>query len=201
MARVHPASPADPVVVHASPFRTMRRGGALSGSTPSLERIWGCPGSAASGCWIEFQGRFRGWRNPSWLSGWTRALPTGRSGRSARWACGFLRSGIGATESVAAPRGTTGAGGPARLTGALGGFRFDLAYGLFQRQPLAGDFGFGKRRLNTAQLRDQRGARPLIERTTALAWSIRVQAGNSACDQRVIISHFSSILVRAATSR
>jgi len=82
----------------------------------------------------------------------------------------------------------------AYAAGALGRFRFDLANSLFQRQPLAGDLGFGKRRLNAAQLRDQRSARPLIERTAALAWSIGVQAGNSTCDQRVIISHFSSIL-------
>ena len=117
-----------------------------------------------------------------------------RTGRRARRASGFRRPGIGAAESVAAARGTAAAGRPDCLAGALGGFRFDLAHGLFQRQPLAGDFGFGKRRLNAAQLRDQRGAGPLIERTAALAWSIGVQAGDSACDQRVIISHFSSIL-------
>ena len=114
------------------------------------------------------------------------------AGRRARRACGFRRPGIGAAESVAAAR--SAAAGPACLAGALGGFRFDLAYGLFQRQPLAGDFGFGKRRLNAAQLRDQRGASPLIERTAALAWSIGVQAGDGARDQRVIISHFPSIL-------
>ena len=106
------------------------------------------------------------------------------------------RPGGGAAESVAAARGTAAAAaaGPACLAGALSGFRFDLAHGFFQRQPLAGDFGFGKRRLNAAQLCDQRGARPLIERTAALAWSIGVQACDGARDQRVIISHFSSIL-------
>src|SRR5207244_141813 len=118
------------------------------------------------------------------FSGPRRGPPVPRGGGGGRTAsCSGSRGGCGPAPA--------GAGGPARLAGALGGFRFDLAYGLFQRQPLAGDFGFGKRRLNTAQLRDQRGARPLIERTAALAWSIRVQAGNSACDQRVIISHFS----------
>ena len=51
-----------------------------------------------------------------------------------------------------------------------------------------------KRRLHAAQLRDQRGAGPLIERTAALAGGTGVQAGNGACDQRVIISHSSSII-------
>ena len=49
----------------------------------------------------------------------------------------------------------------------MGGFRLNLAYGLFQRQPLAGDFGFGERRLNAAQLGDQRGAGALIQRAPA----------------------------------
>ena len=42
---------------------------------------------------------------------------------------------------------------------------------------------------DAAQLRDQRGARPLIERTAALAGSTGVQSGNGAGDQRVVISH------------
>ena len=74
------------------------------------------------------------------------------------------------------------------------GFGFDLAHGLFERQPLAGDFGFGQRRLHAAQLRDQRRARPLVQRTAALAGRIGVQPGNGAGYQRVIISHVSSIL-------
>ena len=92
----------------------------------------------------------------------------------------------------AAPRCAIGR----EVSRALGGFGFDLADGLFQRQPLAGDFGFVKRRLNAAQLRDQRGAGPLIERTAALAWGIGVQAGDGAGDQRVIISHFAQYLQR-----
>src|SRR5258707_7093445 len=100
---------------------------------------------------------------------------------------------MGAAEGVAAARGT-GAAGPRGLAGALGGLGFDLAHGLFQRQPLAGDFGFGKRRLDAAQLRDQRGAGPLIERTAALAGGTGVQSGNGAGNQRVIISHNDSTM-------
>ena len=37
-------------------------------------------------------------------------------------------------------------------------------------------------------------ARPLVERATALAGSVGVQGGNSAGDQRVVISHFYSII-------
>ena len=80
------------------------------------------------------------------------------------------------------------------VPGALGGFGLDLAYGLFQRQPLAGDFGFAQRRLDTAQLRDQRGARPFIKRTAALAGSTGVQSGDGAGNQRVVISHLDSTL-------
>ena len=97
----------------------------------------------------------------------------------------------GGAECVAGPappreRVAPGAG---RVAGALGGLGFDLAHGLFQRQPLAGDFGFAQGRLHAAQLRDQRRARPLIKRTTALAGGTGVQSGNGAGDQRVVISH------------
>ena len=119
--------------------------------------------------------------------------------------CGVRRARIGAAEGVAATHRDTTAR-TRGLAGALGGFGFDLAHGLFQRQPLAGDFGFGKRRLHAAQLRDQRGAGPLIERTAALAGGTGVQAGDGACDQRVVISHIFSIMqiysgVWAVTSR
>ena len=52
---------------------------------------------------------------------------------------------------------------------AAGRFGFDLADRFLERQALARDFGFLQRRIDTAQLRDQRGARPLIERTPVLA--------------------------------
>src|SRR5262249_34831710 len=92
-----------------------------------------------------------------------------------------------ATEGIAGAGG--GAAAAAGLAGALGGLRLDLADGLFERQALAGDLGLAERRIDAAQLLDQRGAGPLIERTAGPARSSGVQAGNSACDQRVVISH------------
>jgi len=62
--------------------------------------------------------------------------------------------------------------GARSVPGALGGLGLDLAHGLFQRQPLPGDFGFAQRRLHAAQLRDQRGARPLIERAAAFSGAL-----------------------------
>ena len=119
-----------------------------------------------------------------------------RRGRLRR--CGGLLSaarGAGPAERIAAAAPAAGAATGARgLAGALGGFRFDLADGLFQRQPFAGDLGFGERRLHAAQLRDQGRARPLIERATAFAGSVGVQGGNSAGDQRIVISHFNSTI-------
>ncbi|BBZ97854.1 hypothetical protein F07S3_76870 [Bradyrhizobium diazoefficiens] len=118
--------------------------------------------------------------------------------RSSRWGCGrvaFGGTGAGAAEGIAAAAAagaaTTGARG---LAGTLGGLRFDLADSLFQRQPFAGDLGFGERRLHAAQLCDQRRARPLIERATAFAGSVGIQGGNSAGDQRIVISHFYSTI-------
>ena len=58
-----------------------------------------------------------------------------------------------------------------------------------------------KRRIDAAQLLDQGGAGPLIKRTAALARSTRVEAGNSACDQRVVISHVLINAGVAVTSR
>src|SRR6267378_3379951 len=83
--------------------------------------------------------------------------------------------------------------GPCSVPGALGGLGLDLAHGLFQRQPLTGDFGFAQRRLHAAQLRDQRSARPLVERAAALSGGTGVQSGNGAGDERVVISHVYSI--------
>jgi len=46
-------------------------------------------------------------------------------------------------------------------------FRLDLAHGFFKREALAGNFGFSERRLNPAQLGNQRGAGTLIQRAPA----------------------------------
>jgi hypothetical protein len=46
---------------------------------------------------------------------------------------------------------------------ALRRFGFNLADRFFKRQPLAGDVGFLKRRLNAAQLVDERHARAVIQ--------------------------------------
>src|SRR5207302_690146 len=78
--------------------------------------------------------------------------------------------------------------------GSWGGRGLDLADGLFQRQPFAGDLGFAHRRLYAAQLRDQRGAGPLIKRAAALAGGTGVQSGNGTRNQRVIISHNDSTM-------
>ena len=75
-----------------------------------------------------------------------------------------------------------------RLRLALRGFRLDLADRLFQRQPLAGDVGFVERRIDAAQLADQRGARALIQRTADFA-GVLVETGDGARDQGVIVSH------------
>ena len=64
----------------------------------------------------------------------------------------------------------------------------DFADRLFQRQPFACDVGFVERRLDTAQLVDQRTARPLVKRTAVLA-GVFLEAGDGAGDKRLIISH------------
>ncbi len=128
--------------------------------------------------------RRRGRTGPRWR---------GRLGRCGRVV--FGRTGAGPAERIAAAATTPGAAtGTRGLAGALGGLGFDLADGLFQRQPLAGNLGFGERRLHAAELRDQGRARPFIERAPAFAGSVGVQGGNSAGDQRIVISHFSSII-------
>ena len=115
-----------------------------------------------------------------------------------------LEEAVRKVESEAAQRARdasrSGAGDAARIrgtrgiAGALGGLGLDLAHGLFQRQPLAGDLGFAQRRFDAAQLRDQRGACPFIQRTAALAGSTGIQSGNGAGNQRVVVSHFCSTL-------
>ncbi len=72
---------------------------------------------------------------------------------------------------------------------ALGGFRFQPADRVFQRQTLAGDIGFVERRFDTAQLVDQRRTRALIKRATVLA-RILVEACDGAGDQGIIVSHY-----------
>src|SRR5450759_3342322 len=74
---------------------------------------------------------------------------------------------------------------------ALDRLRLDLADRLLQRQPLARDVGFLERRLDAAQLVDQRAARALVQRTADFA-RVLVEAVNGACDQRMIISHWTS---------
>jgi hypothetical protein len=78
------------------------------------------------------------------------------------------------------------------LAAALGGLGFDLSNRLFQRQPLAGDFGFAQGRLHAAQLGDQSGTRTLVERAPALAGRTGIQSGDGASDQRVIVGHINS---------
>ena len=68
----------------------------------------------------------------------------------------------------------------ATLTGA------DLEGGSLVRAKLEGA------RLNAAKLGDERRARPLVERTTALAGRTGVQSGDGAGDQRVVIGHINS---------
>ena len=80
----------------------------------------------------------------------------------------------------------------ARSAIAARGLRLDLADRLFEREPLAGDFGFLQRRIDAAQLRDQRRARPLIERTAGLA-GVLFETGDGAGNQRVIVGHASCI--------
>jgi hypothetical protein len=48
------------------------------------------------------------------------------------------------------------AAGPTRCIG------FDFSYGLFERQPLAGNVRLTQRRLDAPQLRKERGTRPII---------------------------------------
>jgi hypothetical protein len=112
-----------------------------------------------------------------------RRLAVGR-----RWG-GVVGAGRGTAKVVAGAAGASPARG---VAGALGGLGFDLAHGLFQREALAGDLGLAQWRLHIAQLSDQRRARPLIERTTALAGGVGVQSGDSAGDQRVVIGHINS---------
>src|SRR5439155_5307150 len=107
---------------------------------------------------------------------------------------GLGGAGAGAAEGIATAAAAGAATGARGLASTLGRLGFDLAHGLFQRQPFAGDLGFGERRLHAAELRDQRRARPLVERATALAGSIGVQGGNSAGNQRIVISHFNSTM-------
>ena len=67
-------------------------------------------------------------------------------------------------------------------------FGFDLADGFFQRQTLARDFRLFQRRVDSTQLRNQRRARPIIERTASLA-GVPIEPGDSARDQWIIIGH------------
>src|SRR6185312_14856870 len=63
---------------------------------------------------------------------------------------------------------------------------------LFQRQALAGDLVLVERRIDPAQLIDQRRPRALVQSATVLA-GIAVQTADGAGDQWVIISHRASL--------
>jgi hypothetical protein len=60
---------------------------------------------------------------------------------------------------------------------ALRRFGFNLADRFFKRQPLAGDVRFLKRRLNAAQLADERHARAIVQGAPVLA-CILIQAAD-----------------------
>ena len=77
------------------------------------------------------------------------------------------------------------------LARALGGVGLDLADRLFEREAFARDVGFVERRLDAAQLIDQRGARALVEHAAVLA-GVLFEPGDGAGDQRMIISHCAS---------
>jgi hypothetical protein len=72
--------------------------------------------------------------------------------------------------------------------GAARGFGLDLANGFLESQPLARDVAFVQRRHDTAQLRNQSGARALIKSTASLA-GIPFETGDGTGDERVIIGH------------
>src|SRR5205814_6228119 len=121
---------------------------------------------------------------------WLTCLPIARRRirTCGRRAFSGPRSGAGAGAERVAGAGTIATSARARyFTSALSRLGLDLAYGLFERQPLPGDLGLAKRRFDTAQLRDQRGARPFIERAATLAGSTGVQSGDGAGNQRVVV--------------
>ena len=71
---------------------------------------------------------------------------------------------------------------------ALRRFSFDLADRLLKRQPLAGDVALLKRRLDAAQLTDERNPRAVVQSAAVLA-CVFIQATNSPGNQGIIISH------------
>jgi hypothetical protein len=105
-----------------------------------------------------------------------------RAGRRARRPADSA-AGIGAAESVAAARGPLPPPGreASRARWAASDSTLRTASSSDSRSRV---ISIRKRRLNAAQLRDQRGAGPLIERTAALAWSIGVQAGDARAMSR-----------------
>jgi hypothetical protein len=74
-------------------------------------------------------------------------------------------------------------------SGAADRVGLDPAHGILKRQTLARDLGFAERGLHTAQLRNQRRPRALIERTAGFAGRAGVQRGDCASYERVIVSH------------
>ena len=75
----------------------------------------------------------------------------------------------------------------------------DLSDGGFEREALAGNIGFAERWRDASQLRDQCGARTLIERTPLFAGCIAVQPGNGARDERIIICHYCPVCTLRVT--
>ena len=100
-----------------------------------LRRRSSCPSGGRS---------LRGWRRRrrprTRRRGWLRRRAGGGALRPAA-----RGAGSGAERIAGAGAGARGVAAGARgVAGALGGLGFDLAHGLFQRQPLAGDFGFAQ---------------------------------------------------------
>jgi hypothetical protein len=52
-----------------------------------------------------------------------------------------------------------------------------------------------------AQLLDQAGARPLVQRTTALAWSTGVQSGHGARNERVVVGHAKNVTLGCSLAK
>ena len=77
----------------------------------------------------------------------------------------------------------------ARLARGIG---FDFADRFFQRQPLAGDIGFRKRRIDRAQLGNQRRACPLIESPACFTGTL-AKPLDGAGYERLIVGHGMSL--------
>ena len=102
-----------------------------------------------------------------------------RRAAAGRAADSGVRAVAAAVELAAAPQvgravGSDAAAGqrPRFAAQAADRLGFDFADRVFEREALAGDIRFGQRRIDAAQLRDQRGARTLVERPAGLAGEV-----------------------------